>query len=296
MTAALMRYFVGVDGGGTRCRVRVRTADGDEIGFNEGGPANIHIDPERALETVQSTLSEALRLAGISPSDHAQTSIGLGMAGIVSSHDGNRLRTSLSGFGKIGVESDAATACIGAHGGKDGGLVIAGTGSAGFAIIKGMHTGIGGRGFAIGDEGSAARIGWEALRRALLAAEDLGPSSRMTTAIMQRFDHDPAAVTRFSASARSTDYGALAPLVFGHALKGDAVALPIIKQATTDILNLYHALCRLGCGHVALVGGLSEPLKPFISLVGPDPFMYPLHDAADGAILLMGGKMPGIAT
>ena len=45
------------------------------------------------------------------------------------------------------------TACIGAHAGADGGLVIAGTGSAAIARVRGKETIIGGRGFALGDDG-----------------------------------------------------------------------------------------------------------------------------------------------
>ncbi len=286
------QYFIGVDGGGTRCRVRVRSANGKELAFVEGGSANVHNDPEGALATIHSTLDHAFKAAGLSPKDRSKTALGLGLAGIVSLADSGRVRASLTGFAHIVAESDAAAACIGAHQGTDGGLVIAGTGSAGLAFINGKMTAIGGRGFAISDEGSAARIGWEALRQSLIAADDLGPSSKMTRQIMKRFDNDPAAVTRWTVTARSSDYGALAPIVFGHAEKGDAVALPIIKQATRDILNLHAALCRLGCERISLVGGLSEPLKPWIELLTPYPFVPPLHDAADGAILMAGGKLP----
>jgi glucosamine kinase len=226
------------------------------------------------------------------PQDRSKTALGLGLAGIVSLADSGRIQSSFNGFGHVTVASDAAAACVGAHHGADGGLVIAGTGSAGLAHINGKMTAIGGRGFAINDEGSAARIGWEALRQSLLAADDLRPSSKMTRYIMKRFDNDPAMVTRWTVKARSADYGALAPIVFGHAKKGDALALPIIKQATREILNLHAALQRFGCKRISLVGGLSDPLKPWIKLQMPYPFVPPLHDAADGAILMAGGKLP----
>ena len=286
------QYFIGVDGGGTRCRVRLRKADGSELAYCEGGSANVHTDPEGALATIRSTVDRAIQSAGAVSVDPSKTAIGLGLAGIVSLADSGRVQASLAGYAHVMAASDAAAACIGAHYGADGGLVIAGTGSAGLAYLYGKMTAIGGRGFAISDEGSAARIGWEALRQSLWAADDLGPPSKMTRQIMARFDNDPAAITRWSANARSSDYGALAPIVFGNAEKGDAVALPIIKQATRDILNLHAALHRLGCARVSLVGGLSEPLKPWIELIAPYPFVEPLHDAADGAILMAGGKLP----
>ena len=174
------QYFIGVDGGGTRCRVRLRKADGSELAYCEGGSANVHTDPEGALATIRSAVDRAIQSAGAVSVDPSKTAIGLGLAGIVSLADSGRVQASLAGYAHVMAASDAAAACIGAHYGADGGLVIAGTGSAGLAYLNGKMTAIGGRGFAISDEGSAARIGWEALRQSLWAADDLGPPSKMT--------------------------------------------------------------------------------------------------------------------
>ena len=57
---------------------------------------------------------------------------------------------------------DATIACIGAHGGRDGGIVIVGTGSVGFAVVEGREFRIGGYGFPISDEGSGADLGLHA--------------------------------------------------------------------------------------------------------------------------------------
>ncbi len=297
MTAPSCLYVAGVDGGGTRCRVRLRTIEGKELAFAEGGSANVHADPAGALETIVDTLNHAFYSAGLGVDQQKSTALGLGLAGIVSLADGEAIRTSFQGFGHVVAESDAAAACLGAHNGADGGLVIAGTGSAGFARMNGTMTGLGGRGFAISDEGSAARIGWEALRQSIQAADGLIASTKMTAHMMKKFDSDPIAVTRWAKTARPSDYGALAPMVFDHATKGDAIALPIIKQAAHAILALRAALLRLGITRVALVGGLAEPLRPWLALEHHDSADLPLfvpaiRDAADGAILMAGGKMP----
>ena len=297
MKPAAGRFFIGVDGGGTRCRVRIRDADGSELAICEGGSANVHADPEGALKTLRETIDQAIARAGLTSADIRRTSLGLGLAGIVSLEDSDRIIAAFDGFARVIADSDAATACLGAHNGADGGLVIAGTGSAGFAMIKGTKTSIGGRGFAISDEGSAARIGWEALRQSVQAADGLVPATKMTLQIMKKFNHDPTAVTRWTKSARPSDYGALAPIVFGHAAKGDAVALSIIKQAVRSLLALRNALKRLGAIRIALVGGLAEPFRPWLLLENfdaeDDPlFVSALHDAADGAILLAGGTLP----
>ena len=57
--------------------------------------------------------------------------------------------------------TDAHAACIGAHGARDGGIIIVGTGSAGLALLGGTVHRVGGWGFPVSDEeaghGSAAR-------------------------------------------------------------------------------------------------------------------------------------------
>jgi glucosamine kinase len=292
MNTADCRFFVGVDGGGTRCRVRLRAANGQELAFAEGGSANVNADPDGALATINDTIDQAIATAGMMPIVKGQIGLGLGLAGVISMEDSGRVSDAFKGFNTVIVESDAATACVGAHGGADGGLVIAGTGSAGFAIVKGKRTGIGGRGFAIGDDGSAARIGWDALRQSAQAADGLIAPTNMTRHLMKKFQNDAAEVTRWSKSARAADYGALAPIAFVHAAEGDAVALPLIKQTVAAILALRSALIALGAERIALVGGLAEPLSPWIDLIGTGFFVPARYDAADGAILLAGGKLP----
>ena len=102
--------------------------------------------------------------------------------------------------------------------GADGGLVIAGTGSAAIARVAGRETIVGGRGFALGDDGSGAHIGLDALRAATRAHDGLGPES----AAHPRNSRQSSAATssRWSAgraTAKPGDYGAFAPLVFDRA-------------------------------------------------------------------------------
>lgn len=289
MSRAELRLTVGVDGGGTRCRVRIRDHHGQCLGESEGGASNVHSNFRAALSEIRATLGKALSKAGLKETDCHAATIGLGLAGVMAHDDGARIHDAFSDFKTVHVESDAIASCIGAHAGQDGGLVIAGTGSAGALRINGQSIGIGGRGFRIGDEGSAARIGWDALRHALLAADDLKPATALTRALMKRFSDDPRAVTHWASDASGGDYGALAPLVFEHAIQDDPIALPIIKSAARSILDLHAALARRGANRVALVGGLAAPLRPWIALEGSDPFVEAQFDGVDGAILMAGG-------
>ena len=117
-----------------------------------------------------------------------------------------------------------STACVGANGPGDGGLIIAGTGSAGIARVAGTATIIGGRGFLLGDDGSAARIGATPLRAALARPRRSRADERTCRARCWRhFGDDPLRMMSWAADAKPGDYGAFAPQVFEAARKsGDA--------------------------------------------------------------------------
>jgi len=291
MNGNALPLTIGVDGGGTRCRVRIRNSAGQICAEGEAGPSNIHSDFDAAIIEIRKALDQALGIIHDSATARASASLGLGLAGIVTLDDPARVAKAFPDFRTVMVDSDAMISCLGAHAGQDGAIVIAGTGSAGLYRTSKKIYHIGGRGFRLGDEGSAARMASEALRHALLAADDLRSQTPLTKQILKHFDNDPSAITRFSVAAKGADYGAFCPLVLEHAAKGDEVALPIVKNAARALLDLAHALQRQGAERIALTGGLAQIMRPWIALEGQDPFSNPLFDAVDGAILLAGGSL-----
>ena len=75
-------YFLGVDGGATRCRARVRGCSGELLADAEGSAANIYVDFDGALAVVHEVVSRAMVGAGLSTGDRARTALGLGLAGV----------------------------------------------------------------------------------------------------------------------------------------------------------------------------------------------------------------------
>ena len=284
-------YTIGIDGGGTRCRGRLRNINGKILAEDEAGSANVHLNFLDSITTIKILIGNLFRKAEISAIEHTEISLGLGLAGILASGDEHRVANEFLDFGRVIVASDAVTACIGAHGDCDGGLVIAGTGTAGLARLKGKAISIGGRGFALGDDGSGARIGWDALRQALLAADGLRDHTQLTRKVMARFDNDSLAITRWSLSAKSGDYASFAPIVFDFANNGDDVALPIIKDAAKAIHALALAVSALGVTNIALVGGISGAISPYLSQNSKFDIVKPERDPIDGAIMLAGGNI-----
>src|SRR5258708_4926929 len=140
---ATARFFLGVDGGATRCRARLPDSSGRELGHGVGPASNIYVDFDAAMRVVRETINSAIA-AGIAKQEIA---VGLGLAGFAEDKEVERVAAALPDFARIVVVNDAVAACVGANGLGDGGLVIAGTGSAGVARVGTPTTIIRGPGF-----------------------------------------------------------------------------------------------------------------------------------------------------
>jgi glucosamine kinase len=294
MSGEATRWSLGVDAGATRCRGRLRASDGAVRAEAEGPAANAYVNFERAVEVARAVVAETLSRAGLSTTDTSEVRLGLGVAGLGSVAEAERFARAFEGFSCVRVVNDAVAACIGAHGGKDGGLIVVGTGSAGVARVAGLETIVGGRGFHLGDDGSAARLGLEAARAAMRAADGLGPESDLTKQIRARFA-DPLAMVHWAAAASPRDYGDLAPLVIAAAGRGDPVARPLAASAAEAVATLSARVEALGAKRLAMVGGMGEALRPFLPPDLSARLMKPLYDPTDGAIALVGGALPEAA-
>src|SRR4029077_12943926 len=90
--------------------------------------------------------------------------------------------------------TDAHAACIGAHGARDGGIIIVGTGSVGWALLGGRVHRVGGWGFPVSDEGSGAWLGCEAARRVLGGGDGRAFRSRLPEQLVRALNRDTQAV------------------------------------------------------------------------------------------------------
>jgi glucosamine kinase len=285
-------YFLGIDGGGSRCRARIRNDRGQLLGEGLGGASNIYQDFSGALETITTTALEAATKAGLNSRDlHA----GLALAGIVTSVGAERIASAGLPFASVTAGNDAHAACLGAFSGGDGGIIIAGTGSIGFALIGGQQHMVGGWGFQLGDHGSGAWLGHHAVRRAALAIDGLIQPTSLISKVLAgtgatRFD-----LSRWSERAKPKDYAAMAPLVFEAAAGGDVVGMTIVIEGAAAISNLGRALLARGAGRLCLLGGLGKVYPPYLDADVRAALVAPAADATDGAIMMarQAQKLPG---
>src|SRR5262245_36169954 len=180
--AETIPLFAGVDGGGTGCRARIEDDKGCLLGTGIAGPAALRLGIDRALAEVEKACRAALQEAGLNADALSSVSAAVGLAGVGRKGALEELTQRPHPFRSVVFVNDATIACIGAHASRDGGIVIVGTGSVGYAVIGEREVRVGGYGFPISDEGSGADLGLHAIRLALRAYDERALGSSLTRA------------------------------------------------------------------------------------------------------------------
>lgn len=280
------QFYIGVDGGGTSCRARIEDAEGRVLGQGAAGPATTRIGADRSMQAVRAASMAAAIDAGLPPAALADMIAGVGLAGIDRQGAREALASLSHPFRNAVYASDAKIACLGAHGGRDGGIVVAGTGSIGFARVKGRERRIGGYGFPISDEGSGAELGLQAVRLALRAYDGRARPSAFLLEVMGRVGPDAVTLVAWAERATPTDYASLAPIVLGHAEAGDPLAAEIVAEGARHVDVLIRSLVEFGAPRISLVGGMASRLVQWLSADALEFLSPPEGDAVAGALYL----------
>src|ERR1700751_2317192 len=283
--------YLGIDGGGTRCRARIEDENGRGLGEASSGPATTRIGLEKAWRSIMEATEAAAAKAGLTAADFARMHAGIGLAGLGRRGAEAALDKIPHPFASVIFISDGLAACLGAHSGADGAIVVAGTGSVGVGLIDGREIRLGGYGFPVSDEGSAADMGLQVVRLALRAADRRSELTPLLSEVLGAFDCDPYQAVAWSEEARATDYAAFAPIVMRHANAGDPVGRRIVERAADAIGDLLDLFLARGIERLSLVGGLSEAIKPWLTPDLRARLRRPDADAAAGALLLARGRL-----
>jgi glucosamine kinase len=231
-----VRYFLGIDGGGTKTRC-VLGNDDSVLGTGIGSGCSIlRVGEACARDSLAGAIHEACVSAGVSPQQISRTCAGVtgaaddGIASLV-----QRLLIEIIG-GAIEVIGDMEVALESAFAGGPGIVLIAGTGSIAYGRNHQSDTvRAGGWGRLISDEGSGHWIGVEALR-ASLRAYDAGHNPRLLRKLMEslgaRSVHDLA--VRVNSNA-AQDFASLFPIVLAAEEAGDPIATDLLNRAGREL-------------------------------------------------------------
>ncbi len=289
------QLFLGIDGGGTSCRARIRDDAGRVLGEATAGPGNARLG-DAAYREIMKAANGAIAKAGLTPAEVAAMHAGFGLAGTQQDEDRDQIRERPYPFASLVVDTDAYASYLGAFRGEDGAILILGTGSGGLAMVKGKRLNVGGWGADIADEGSGMAIGRLAIRRSLWALEGMAPLTPLADEILNEFERSAPNAVIWAGKAIPGDFGRFAPPVFAHAAKGDVLAIGILEQAAADATMLIRRLVDLGAPKVAMIGSVFPRLYPWFAPEIRARLIEPPSDAMDGAILMAQRALQGIGT
>lgn len=285
MSDSLHTLAIGVDGGGTGCRVAIGTAVNGVLARAEGGRANFASDPALAIQNVIDTVEAAASNGVIAVERLKGATAHLGLAGVMTNQDASKVASAVP-YKNVIVTDDRPTALNGAFGGQDGFLLSVGTGTIAAAKIDGVYRSVGGWGFHVGDHASGSWLGHKCLRRVLLCHDGIAQHSDLTRALFAKFNNDPNEIVAFSMSAKPGDYGVFAQEVVEGANAGDPVGRKIVERGASHLMRCLNAL-RFNAGDpLCLTGGVGPHYAKYL----PDEITAGLIDrrgnALDGAFSL----------
>lgn len=254
-----VRYFLGIDGGGTKTAFRLEDACGTVIAQCELGASNPNdIGMEQCAAVLRSGILEAT--AGV---NRRETAVFAGLAGGISDSNVEGIRKVLAqyefGFMDNGSDVDnALEMCLQGH---DGVAVIAGTGSIAFAQKNGERQRVGGWGYLLDGGGSGYNLGRDALEAAFRDMDGRGRKTILTQLLEARFGKplDQAIPELYSGGKRLI--ASLAPLVFEACGMADAEAAGVLRRNAAYLAELIQTAAKFvgdPTAPVVVCGGLAH--------------------------------------
>jgi N-acetylglucosamine kinase-like BadF-type ATPase len=272
--------FAGIDGGQSGTTAAIGDAQ-RVLARGHAGPADevgADASSTRLRDALEGALAGALRDAGL-PLETRFDALVAGISGYDGRIFGQRPRLPSE---HVTLMHDAPVAHAGAFNGQAGVVVIAGTGSVGYARARdGRTRTAGGWGYLFGDEGSAFWIARTYVARAIAGDEDAAPLLRFFgVASLEELTHAvyAGAMTRHRFAAFASE-----------ALTSE----PVAASAARELAQLARASAiEMPCT-IAFAGGLmrNAPFKARVhdatrALLPGCALAEPLADAAEGALIL----------
>jgi len=247
-----LKYFLGVDGGGTSTISYLADQDGHILGKGKSGPSNYQVvGAERALSSIKESIIHAYKAAGISIGDRNIDSVCFGLAGIDTEKDYQfffPLLNQIEFLDKLTLLNDSYLALAGGNASADGIALIAGTGSIAVGINKnGQRKRVGGWGYILDDKGSGYNIAVNALHAVFRAYDGRGKNTKLSHLFCNFLELKKVEniINRIYVEKMSRkDIAELAKFVFMAALEDDSVAIDIIRQAGIDLADQVFTVIR----------------------------------------------------
>lgn len=299
------RYFLGVDGGGTKTEFVCIDASGTVVARQiEGTTYHLQVGLDGAVRALEAGITGVCHQIGITASELTYAFFGLPAFGEDSAIDPQLIAQCgrLLGHDRYRCGNDMICGWAGSLACADGINLVAGTGSIGYGERKGKSARVGGWGEVFSDEGSAYWIAIRGLNAFTRMSDRRLPKGALHEAFRRRLDLDTdldicAKVMGDQGLARDEIAG-LAPVVAEAVAAGDPAAIAIHDDAADELAEMADAL-RIALGFAAdepvplsWSGGVLANdasvrgrLELRLRTRGPYQFVVPRHSPAYGAAL-----------
>ncbi len=248
-----MGLIIGADIGGTSTKIAVTNSDGHLLAYAAGPGGNIRSASGDIVTNITETLARALD--GLPRHEVRAAHLGIAGAGPARHAEIVELCHTIwhgAGIsGPLAVQSDLEIAFASAARGREGLLLLSGTGAVACQLRNlSIITRSDGMGWLLGDVGSAVWLGLRALEASAAAMDGRGPRTSLVGAILAHLriptdGHDPRQALIAAVYPRAiADHGQLAPLVVECAESGDLVATQILDTAVAGLLATARSALR----------------------------------------------------
>lgn len=301
------KYFLGIDGGGTKTEFALADADGTilrSVILGTSNPSDVGIDA--ALNVLRAGITEVCERIPL-----GNVSLFAGLAGGSTEGIYEQLSAFFSRFGfeKVAHGSDAMNAVAAGLGASDGIAVIMGTGSVTFAKCKGKTYRVGGYGYLLGDAGSGFALGSEAIHGALSFEDGSGEETMLYDLVKEACGTERVldSLGAFYSGGKRT-IAQYAPLLLKAYLMGDAVAERILLRNMEAVARTIRGASKRlpengEAIKVALCGGLctkedtiANVLRPILSGEGREYSVTICKEPMINGALRLAGVTPKTET
>ncbi|WP_100643454.1 BadF/BadG/BcrA/BcrD ATPase family protein [Alteromonas facilis] len=279
-------FYVGVDGGGTKCKAVIFDNDLSAIAEGIAGPANVARDPVLAIRSIEQAITNAIaKLSFANELRLSDLHVSAGLAGANITSAAEHLGHWQHPFKSFEFMTDLKAATIGAHAGNDGAVLIVGTGSCSAAMRDHVLTQIGGHGFLLGDNGSGAWLGRRAVTETLETLDHVRAPSVLTDKVLAHTGatNSIELIEQFNI-LKPALFAQLAPIVFDAAIEQDPHALSIISQAADYLSTIAQQAITQSNGQLVLVGGVATAIQPWLTKSVQSAIVPAQHGPEWGAV------------
>lgn len=269
----MSEIVIGVDGGGSKTRVLVGTAEGEVLATVDGPKSAV--SPGQAARSADVIADLVTRALGeiAQPGTVFPRVLYCGVAGTGREEERRALHAALDAkelAEEVVIDSDGLIAMYDAFEDRAGILLVVGTGSIAYGRSPaGEIVRCGGWGPAFGDEGSGGWIGKRALGIVAASSDGREPATALLFPILAATQcEDIEDLIPWAAAADARAFATLAPVVFSTAAAGDQRASALITLAAEELVLHIRALARQlftderAAVAVALSGGLMDRGSP----------------------------------